>query len=175
VEEDPVTEDDEIRLRVAGRDDIDVLWMALGQNPSDEEGESEEQPTEDWPHEYRHYVEGWMRPGDAGVIAEIAATGEGIGAAWHRLFPVDDPAFGFVDADTPELGISIRMPYRSRGIGARLLDALLEIAAGDFAQISLDVLIENERAVKLYRSRGFEVLRIVDDDSYTMLRPFQAP
>ena len=86
MEEDPVTEDDEIRLHVAGPDDIDVLWMALGQNPSDEEGESEEQPTEDWPHEYRHYVEGWMRPGDAGVIAEIAATGEGIGAAWHRLF-----------------------------------------------------------------------------------------
>lgn len=47
--------------------------------------------------------------------------------------------------------------------------------ARDFAQISLDVLIGNDRTVKLYRSRGFEVLRIVDDDSYTMLRRFHAP
>jgi ribosomal protein S18 acetylase RimI-like enzyme len=166
-----VTEKDEIRIRAAGPDDIDVLWMALGQNPSDVEGESEE-VSDDWPHEYRHYVDGWMRPGDAGVIAEVDATGEGIGAAWFRIFPEDDPAFGFVDAHTPELGIAIRLPYRSRGIGARLLDALLEIAGKDYDQISLDVLIENERAVRLYRSRRFEVLRIVDGDSYTMLRSF---
>ena len=71
-----MTDEDEIRIRAAGPDDIDVLWMALGQNPSDVEGESEG-VSDDRPHEYRHYVKGWMRPGDAGVIAEVDATGEG--------------------------------------------------------------------------------------------------
>jgi GNAT superfamily N-acetyltransferase len=170
--EDPLSDKDEIRIRVATHDDSGVLWMAINQHPSDVEGESEEEASDDIPHGFRHYVDGWMRPGDAGVIAEVEATGEGVGAAWFRVFPDDDPGFGFVDARTPELGIGIRLPYRSHGVGAQLLDAVLEIAAETYDQISLAVWIKNKRAVKLYRSRGFEVLRTVNGDTYTMLRRF---
>ncbi len=171
--EDRLTDNDGIRIRVARPDDIDVLWMAINQNPSDVDGDSEEDISDDMPHEFRHYVDGWMRPGDAGVIAEVDASGKGVGAAWSRIFPEDDPAFGFVDAQTPELGIGISLAYRSRGVGARLLDALLEIAAKTYDQISLAVRIKNERAVRLYRSRAFEVLRTVDSDTYAMLRRFR--
>ena len=34
----------------------------------------------------RKYVEGWGRPGDAGVIA-VDQTERPLGAAWYRLYP----------------------------------------------------------------------------------------
>ena len=38
------------------------------------------------------YVDGFGRHGDAGVVAAIA--GQGVGAAWYRLLPADDPGYG---------------------------------------------------------------------------------
>lgn len=43
--------------------------------------------------EYQRYLAGWMRPGDAGVVAETA-TGEPIGAAWYRMLPAATRASG---------------------------------------------------------------------------------
>src|SRR5690606_26528608 len=51
--------------------------------------------------ELAHYVAGWPRPGDGGVIA--LADRRPIGAAWWRIFPEDDPGYGFVSADVPDL------------------------------------------------------------------------
>src|SRR5450631_3785637 len=45
---------------------------------------------------------GWGRPGDLGMVA-TDGHGERIGAAWMRLWTVEDHALGFVDAETPEL------------------------------------------------------------------------
>ena len=49
------------------------------------------------PHLAR-YVRGWGRRGDGGVIAEEA--GGRVGACWYRLFPADEPSYGFVDDRT---------------------------------------------------------------------------
>lgn len=58
-----------------------------------------------------HYVTGWPRSGDLGVIAEV---GRPVGAAWLRIFPVSDPGYGFVDADTPEVSMGIKTQWRGK-------------------------------------------------------------
>ena len=47
------------------------------------------------------YVKGWGRPGDTALIAVEDAFP--VGAAWYRLFRRDQPGYGFVDEETPEL------------------------------------------------------------------------
>lgn len=63
-----------------------------------------------------HYVSGWQRPGDLGVIALDGQ--QLVGAAWVRLLPENDPGYGFVDAATPELSIGVVQGWRGRGVGS---------------------------------------------------------
>jgi GNAT superfamily N-acetyltransferase len=82
------------------------------------------------------YVQNWGRRGDAGVVA---FEGRNVyGAAWYRLFAAEEPGFGFVDEETPELTIAVVPSRRGHGAGAQLLDALLERARSEgYEQISL--------------------------------------
>ena len=101
-----------------------------------------------------HYVRGWGRKGDAAVIAIDEHLP--IGAAWYRLFPADDPGYGFVDEQTPELTMAIVPSKRGRGAGRLLLDALLQRARDDgFGALSLSVERSNAGAIRLYESFGF--------------------
>jgi len=75
--------------------------------------------------ELAHYVAGWPRPGDLGVVAE---DGPPVGAAWLRLLSEQDPGYGFVDAETPELGVGVVPMHRGRGIGSLLLETLMKAA-----------------------------------------------
>jgi predicted N-acetyltransferase YhbS len=82
------------------------------------------------------YVHNWGRPGDAGVIAFEGP--HAYGAAWFRLFTAEEPGFGFVDEQTPELTIAVVPSRRGKGAGAELLEALLDRARADgYAAISL--------------------------------------
>ena len=82
------------------------------------------------------YVQNWGRPGDAGVVAFDGLNVHG--AAWYRLFSDDEPGFGFVDEQTPELTIAVVPSHRGHGGGGELLAALLDRARADgYAQISL--------------------------------------
>ena len=51
------------------------------------------------------YVAGWGRPGDEALVA--IDEFQPVGAAWYRLFEQDEPGYGFVDEETPELTIAI--------------------------------------------------------------------
>ncbi|HEX5579544.1 MAG TPA: GNAT family N-acetyltransferase, partial [Candidatus Limnocylindria bacterium] len=103
------------------------------------------------------YVAGWGRPGDAGVIAEVA--GEPVGAAWFRLFDSNRPGYGFVNADTPEISIGVEASWRGRGVGRVLLNALVDMArANGHDALSLSVDARNAPALALYRSIGFEAV-----------------
>ncbi len=115
----------------------------------------------------RRYVEGWGRSGDAGVIADDAASGS-IGAAWYRLFRAEESGYGFVDEATPELGIAVLPGYRRRGIGRGLLSELIRMArAAGFGALSLSVARDNP-AVELYERAGFRTVGVVGE-SWTML------
>lgn len=75
--------------------------------------------------ELAHYVDGWPRTGELGVVAEDKRP---IGAAWMRYFSEDDPGFGFVDAAVPEVGMGVVKEWRGRGVGGGLLAALVDVA-----------------------------------------------
>jgi ribosomal protein S18 acetylase RimI-like enzyme len=99
------------------------------------------------------YVAGWGRPGDCAIVA--IDEFQPVGAAWYRLFPPDEPGYGFVDEGTPELTIAIVPSRRGRGLGRGLLEALLAQARDDgFARISLSVEPDND-AIHLYEHHGF--------------------
>ena len=72
-----------------------------------------------------------------------------------RMFPADEPGYGFVDEQTPELTIAIVPSMRGRGLGRELLEALLVHAREDgFERVSLSVEPDND-AIRLYEQHGF--------------------
>ena len=113
----------------------------------------------------QRYVERWGRPGDTALVA--IQDFQPVGAAWYRLFKADNPGYGFVDEDTPELSIAVVPSARGTGLGSELLKALMERARTDgYNAISLSVEKDNP-AVGLYERHGFE--RVGEDDgAYTM-------
>ena len=119
-----------------------------------------------------HYVLGWPRPGDVGLIAEV--DDGPVGAAWSRYFSADDPGYGFVAADVPEISIGVVAGARRRGIGRRLLlDLLEEIRRLGVARVSLSVEIDNP-AMGFYTDAGFvEVARA--DGAATMVLDTTVP
>jgi ribosomal protein S18 acetylase RimI-like enzyme len=164
--------DEQVKLRAAGPGDEPFLrkmmYEAAAWNP-------------DWPHEeviealsnpiLARYVDGWRRPGDAGVIAE--REGEAIGAAWYRLFTADTPGYGFVDERTPELGLAVVPLYRRQGVGTALLEALIERAREDgYPAVSLSVAPSN-RSRLMYERVGFVKVGELGE-SWTMRRDLAA-
>lgn len=135
------------------------------------------------------YVAGWPVAGDVGVVADAggshAGSGSGsdadadadrtaIGAAWLRYLPADEPGYGFVAGDVPELSIGVHPAHRGRGIGRRLLRALLEAARREgVVRVSLSVERTNP-ARALYVSEGFEVVG-GSGSADTMVLEFPAP
>ena len=108
----------------------------------------------------QRYVERWGRPGDTALIA--IQDFQRVGAAWFRLFTDDNPGYGFVDEETPELSIAIVPSKRGTGLGSELLDALLERARADgYDAITLSV-EKDSPAVSLYERHGFQ--RLGEDD-----------
>jgi GNAT superfamily N-acetyltransferase len=95
----------------------------------------------------------WGRLGDRALIAE--ANGMPVGAAWFRLWREDLHSYGFVDEDTPEIAMAVRPENRSKGVGRRLLEALiLQARVGGFSALSLSVDPRNHARL-LYESAGF--------------------
>jgi GNAT superfamily N-acetyltransferase len=114
------------------------------------------------------YVRGWGRPGDTAVVA--LDGGFPVGAAWYRVFSADEPGYGFVDEQTPELAIAVVPSQRGKGVGEQLLLALIE-RARQAGHTSLSLSVEpGNPARKLYERHGF---RVVDEgaEAWTMVAP----
>ena len=74
--------------------------------------------------------------------------------------------------------IAVDSDWQGRGVGRALFEALLARADEVAAPVFLEVRTDNERAIALYRSRGFEQLGLrrryyqpSGADAYTMGRP----
>jgi GNAT superfamily N-acetyltransferase len=113
-----------------------------------------------------HYIEGWPRARDLGLVAEL--EGKPAGAAWLRFFLATDPAYGFVAPDVPELVIGLRAECRGQGAGRALLRALADEArSAGITQISLSARRDGYPH-RLYLAEGYRVVG-GDDDSDTMV------
>ncbi|NLI19144.1 MAG: GNAT family N-acetyltransferase [Actinomycetales bacterium] len=103
--------------------------------------------------ELAHYT--WFSPdrGDFGVVVE--RDGEAAGVAWALFLPPDDPGYGFVADDVPEVALWVRSDARRQGLGRRLLRALKDAAlARGVTRVSLSV-EDGNNARHLYESEGF--------------------
>jgi GNAT superfamily N-acetyltransferase len=102
------------------------------------------------------YLRGWPRTSDFGVVA-VDDRGRA-GAAWARRFSAGRPGYGFVAADVPELSMAVVADRRGRGVGGRLLQALITLARQrDERALSLSVEAGNP-AARLYHATGFVVV-----------------
>lgn len=120
----------------------------------------------------RIYVEGWGRPGDAGVIS-VDQKGLPLGAAWYRLYSEEVPSDGFISSTIPELAIGVCAHARGQGIGSALLQALIELARNQgYPALCLSVDRSNP-ALHLYKQYGFRDagLKGTEAPVMTMIRP----
>jgi GNAT superfamily N-acetyltransferase len=104
----------------------------------------------------------FSRPGDLAFVAEV--DGVHVGAAWCRCFTDREHSWGYLDDSTPELGIAVAEPFRGRGVGSALLDALIERARADgFGGLSLCTDGSHVHERGMYPRAGFVSVGTLDD------------
>lgn len=115
-----------------------------------------------------HYTHTSGQRGDFGVVADGDSSPAGV--AWALYLPADDPGFGFVDEQTPEISLWVAAPHRGRGLGRRLLSSLIDEAQHrGIAQLSLSVEADNF-AKDLYASMGFRAVAGREADGVMLRR-----
>jgi RimJ/RimL family protein N-acetyltransferase len=93
------------------------------------------------------WLAGLDRPEQRSFVA-VTPPGDVVGNASATLAP-----YGVAD-----IGMAVAAPWRGRGLGGRLLDAVISAAADVGAhKVALQVWPHNDAAIALYRSRGFQV------------------
>ncbi|NJC68754.1 GNAT family N-acetyltransferase [Planosporangium thailandense] len=126
-------------------------------------------PERNWPRKQimanpalAHYVSGWMRPDDFGVVA-LDPTDRPVGAAWLRYLTAADPGYGYVSDDVPELSMGVVEACRGRGVGRVLLRAALD-AARERGVPAVSLSVERANfAARLYLSEGFRPVESFED------------
>jgi len=154
-------------LRDAGAQDemfIELMLLAAANWLSDRQLSLDQMRSEP---DLLHYVAGWPRASDIGVVA-VDRSESPIGAVWLRQFSPDDPGYGYVSADVPELSIGVLDQWRGRGVGRALMRAQVRQARiRGLHTLSLSVERANP-AVSLYLSEGWQVVES-GRDSDTMV------
>jgi GNAT superfamily N-acetyltransferase len=68
----------------------------------------------------KKYNEHWGRNGDRALVAlsdDVPA-----GAVWYRLFDESNKGYGFINCETPEIGIAVHSNFRQQGLGVMLMN-----------------------------------------------------
>lgn len=116
------------------------------------------------------YIDGFGRPDDHCVVARV--NDQIVGAVWVRIFSGDFVGYGRLDGSTPELSISVLPEHRGKGIGKMLMESMVSLLAQKgYPQVSLSVSKDN-KALELYRSLGFEIVR-ESGDGFLMAKELQ--
>lgn len=114
------------------------------------------------------YLKNWGRKHDHALVA-LDDGNNPIGAVWIRLLNRENAGYGFVDDDTPELGMAILSQHRGQGIGKNLLSEMIGFARSiGYSALSLSVDTQNKTALQMYEKSGFEKVFQDDDGSWTM-------
>ncbi len=91
-------------------------------------------------------------PDDRAVVA--VSDGRVVGACWVRT--TDE--YGHIDEATPSFSVSLYKPYRGKGMGTAMMNALLdELRGAGYSRCSLSVQKENP-ALRLYERLGFRIV-----------------
>jgi ribosomal protein S18 acetylase RimI-like enzyme len=102
----------------------------------------------------RIFAENWGRVGDVGLVALSEDVSVPMGGAWMRLL-TNGAGLGYVDDETPQLGIALFAPYQRKGFGTPLMRGTLSAAkAYGYRQVALTVHPENP-AIAMYEKSGF--------------------
>ena len=138
-------------FRIWTPDDAPFLWEMLYQSLHAREGQAPFPRSVLQEPYIAHYLADFgSRNGDDAQVC-VDERGERVGAAWVRRMTADDPGYGYVSDDIPEVGMAVEESSRGQGIGRQLLENLLD----RHPRMSLSVDDENVGAVALYRSIGF--------------------
>ena len=115
----------------------------------------------------KYYLNWGSIPHDLACVAED--NGSLVGAVWGRAHQPPHQGFGFIDSDTPEIGIALKSPCRNKGAGTRLLELISEhYIKLEVRSISLSVDRLNP-ARRLYDRQGFVVVKENEAD-FIMLK-----
>ena len=134
-------------IRPAVQDDVAVLWDFLAMAAYEPDAEAAKAVPG-----VAKYLAGWQRPGDFGFIA--AQDGEIIGAAWARRFSAEEFKVPYGDEETPKVSIGVTPNARGRGVGEKLMRALIGEADRRGLGLNLSVRSGNP-ARRLYERLGF--------------------
>ncbi|NDK31804.1 GNAT family N-acetyltransferase [Nesterenkonia sp. Hz 6-5] len=106
--------------------------------------------------EISHYFTNFPSGRDFGLADQDRETVRAV--AWLVFLTEEDPGYGFVNAETPELSITTFSGSRGQGIGSALLSELISQARSlHFPGISLSV-EDGNQARHLYARAGFTVV-----------------
>ena len=148
--------------------DLPFLWEMLYQSIYVPEGQ--EVPSRDVLKEpaIEKYLSHWGKEHDHALVA-VNENNYPIGAVWIRLLDQENAGYGFVDNNTPELGMAIESSYRGLGVGKNLLSKMMDLAKDlGYSAISLSVDTRNKNALRLYENSGFKKEYEDDGGSWTM-------
>lgn len=154
-------------IRSITEQDITFLWEMLFESIYTPEGQEPASRDIINNPSISKYVKDWGRDGDMGYIV-VNDLGQSLGSITIRYFNKDNKGYGYVNDETPELGMAIRTEHRGRGIGTELLKILLEQAkmeAINTLSLSVD---PNNPAIKLYKRFGFKEVGM-EGTSITMI------
>ena len=105
--------------------------------------------------------------GDFSLIA-VNDPGQAVGAVWYRFWTEENHSYGFVNEETPELGIALKSEIRRQGVGSFLVKkAMIHAKKAGIKNMSLSVEATNP-ARKLYEKLGFKKV-VTTGDSWTMM------
>lgn len=109
--------------------------------------------------ELRVYIQDFgAKRGDHCLCAEEG--GRVIGMVWTRIIP----GYGHLDNETPEFAISLLPEARGRGVGSRLMRAMLTLLRQEgYARASLAVQKDNY-ALRMYQKAGFVTIGETEEE-----------
>ncbi len=114
------------------------------------------------------YIQDWGNSSDdIAIVAEI--EDELIGAVWGRKFKQQNAGYGFINENTPEIGIAVKKEYRNMGIGKKLMTEICSIyKSRNIQAISLSV-SQGNKAKQFYLQHGF-IITNENNDDYIMMK-----